>query len=62
VAVTWDDIDFEQLFGGSLVEDHGPTYGDFTNIPWFDKRRSKGGNTVLDLNGQFRTGPCRITF
>lgn len=55
VALTSDDIDFEQFFGGSLDENPGPTYGDFTNIPWFDKRRSKGGNAVLDLNGQFRT-------
>ncbi len=55
VAVTFDDIDFEQFFGGSLDETPGPTFGDFTNIPWFDKRRSKGGNAVLDLNGQFRT-------
>jgi iron complex outermembrane receptor protein len=55
VAITFDDIDFEQFFGGSLDENPGPTFGDFANIPWFDKRRSKGGNAVLDLNGQFRT-------
>lgn len=54
VAVAFDDIDFEQFFGGSLDETPGPTFGDFTNVPWFDKRRSKGGNTVLDLNGHFR--------
>ncbi len=54
VAVTFDDIDFEQFFGGSLDENAGPTFGDFTNIPWFDKRRSTGGNAVLDLNGHFR--------
>ncbi|HVP42984.1 MAG TPA: TonB-dependent receptor [Terriglobales bacterium] len=55
VAGTFDDIDFEQFFGGSLDESPGPTFGDFTNIPWFDKRRSKGVNTALDLTGHFRT-------
>jgi iron complex outermembrane receptor protein len=54
VATAFDDIDFEQFFGGSLNETPGPTFGDFTNIPWFDKRRSTGTNTVLDINGHFR--------
>jgi len=54
VATAFDDIDFEQFFGGSLDETPGPTFGDFTNIPWFDKRRSTGTNTVLDINGHFR--------
>jgi iron complex outermembrane receptor protein len=54
-AVTFDDIDFEEFFGGSLDETPGPTFGDYTNIPWFDKRRSKGGNGALDLTGQLRT-------
>ena len=52
-AVTFDNIDFEQFFGGSLDETPGPTFGDFTNIPWFDKRRSKGGNAFLDVTGRF---------
>ena len=56
VASAFDDIDFEQFFGGSLDETPGPNFGDFTNIPWFDKRRSSGTNTVLDVNGHFRTG------
>lgn len=56
VASAFDDIDFEQFFGGSLDETPGPSFGDFTNIPWFDKRRSSGTNTVLDVNGHFRTG------
>ena len=60
-AVTFDDIDFEQFFGGSLDETPGATFGDFTNIPWFDKRRSKGGNAVLDLTGNFRTAGIRHT-
>jgi iron complex outermembrane recepter protein len=55
VASAFDDIDFEQFFGGSLDETPSPTFGDFTNIPWFDKRRSTGTNTVLDVNGHFRT-------
>lgn len=55
LAGTFDDIDFEQFFGGSLDETPGPTFGDFTNIPWFDKRRSKGANAALDLTGHFRT-------
>ena len=55
VASAFDDIDFEQFFGGSLDETPGPTFGDFTNIPWFDKRRSTGANAVLDVNGHFRT-------
>jgi iron complex outermembrane receptor protein len=55
VAAAFDDIDFEQFFGGSLEEITGPTFGDYTNIPWFDKRRSNGTNVVLDLNGHFRT-------
>lgn len=55
VAAAFDDIDFEQFFGGSLNEAPGPTFGDFTNIPWFDKRRSTGENAALDLNGHFRT-------
>src|SRR6185312_7589091 len=49
-------------FGGSLDETPGPTFGDYTNIPWFDKRRSKGGNAVLDLNGHFRTGRFNHNF
>jgi len=55
VAGAYDDIDFEQFFGGSLDETPGATFGDFTNIPWFDKRRSNGVNTALDLTGHFRT-------
>ena len=42
----------------SLVEvwtSPSPTFGDFTNIPWFDKRRSTGANAVMDVNGHFRT-------
>jgi len=55
VAVAWDDIDFYQFFGAAFSETPGPTFGDYGNAPWFDKRRSTGGNTVLDLNGHFRT-------
>ena len=54
VAVTYDDIDFSQFFGGSLDETPGPTFGDFTNVPWFDHRRSKGGNVFVDLTGHVR--------
>jgi iron complex outermembrane receptor protein len=53
-AVTFDDINFEQFFGGNLDETPGPTFGDFTNVPWFDKRRSTGGNASLDLTGHLR--------
>ena len=60
-AVTFDDIDFEQFFGGSLDETPSPAFGDFTNIPWFDKRRSKGGNATLDLTGHFRTAGIQHT-
>jgi outer membrane receptor protein involved in Fe transport len=47
VALTSDNIDFEQFFGGSLDETPSSAFGDFTNIPWFDKRRSKGGNASV---------------
>ena len=62
VATAFDDIDFEQFFGGSLDETPGPTFGDFTNIPWFDKRRSTGTNTVLDINGHFRIAGLNHNF
>ncbi|MBV9037562.1 MAG: TonB-dependent receptor [Acidobacteriaceae bacterium] len=60
-AVTFDDIDFEQFFGGSLDETPGPTFGDFTNVPWFDKRRSKGENVTLDVSGRFRAAGVQHT-
>ena len=61
LAVAFDAINFEQFFGGSLDETLGPTYGDFTNVPWFDKRDSTGVNVIFDLNGHFRTGNLRHT-
>ena len=59
VATAFDNIDFQQLFGGSLDETPGPSYGDFTNIPWFDKRRSTGTNVAADINGHFKTAGFR---
>jgi len=47
VAWVTDSIDFEEFFGGSIDE----STGDFSITPWFDKRRSHGLNTFLDLTG-----------
>ena len=53
-GVAWavDNIDFAEFFGGSLDE----STGDFSIVPWFDKRRSHGLNGSVDLTGHLRTG------